>query len=110
MVMMTGAEKLEMLKTMMLVEDDTQDSVIMAYLRAAEQEIISWRWGASETKPTTLPEELEMTQIFAVINGYSQIGAEGQTTHREGAIERIYSYDTMINWIHANVTPLVRCI
>lgn len=96
---------------MYIEETDVSDDVaIMAYLRAAEHEILHWRYGYANVMPASVPEEFEMTQIFAVIAGYGQIGAEGQTKHSEGAIERIYKHDNMLSYIHANVPAIVRCI
>ena len=109
---MTVYEKIAMVKTMIdIPEDDpTEDQIIGAYLKAAALEIINWRYSYAKQKPECVPDEYEMTQVFAVIAGYTQAGAEGETTHDEGSIRRIYKHESMIGYIRAHVIPIVRCI
>lgn len=104
---MNTTEKLSMVKTLLGIENtDTQeDSLIQVYLTAAEKEIISWRYSLSSKVVDTVPAEYEMTQIFAVIAGYSQSGAEGQTSHSENSISRTFSYPDMLHYIRKNVIP-----
>lgn len=107
---MTHLEKMEMVKTMMHIEDDSEDEVIAVYLHAAKHEILQWRYSYASTIPDDVPVEYEMTQVFAVIDGFSQIGAEGEVKHSEGSIARTFSYDTMIAYIRSHVVPIVRCL
>lgn len=104
---MNADEKLKMVKTLLdIAEFDTsEDSFIKVYLTAAEKEIISWRYSLSSKTVDTVPAEYEMTQIFAVIAGYSQSGAEGQTSHSENSISRTFSYPDMLHYIRKNVIP-----
>ena len=78
---MTEAEKLSMVKSMLGFEDTSEDEKLMAYLTASRKEILGWRYSYCEAIPTEIPAEYEMTQVFAVIAGYSQSGAENQVSH-----------------------------
>ncbi len=106
---MTDAEKLSMIKTLMGL-NDTEDERISVYLSAAEREIISWRYSYANEKPTVVPAEYEMTQIHAVIAGYSISGAENQTAHSENGISRSFKYEDMLAYIRAHVIPIVKVI
>lgn len=107
---MLDTEKLSMVKTVMAIaeSDTSEDSRITVYLSAAAKEIIAWRYSysAAETPVLVVPDEYEMTQVFAVVNGYSQSGAEGQTSHGENGISRSFKYDDMIAYIRSHVIPL----
>lgn len=109
---MTTNEKITMIANMLDIDEDDVSGygLIGAYLEAAKREIIGWRYSYAAEKPDDVPPEYEMTQIFAVMAGYTQIGAEGETTHDEGSIRRIFKYDTMISYIRSHVIPIVGCI
>lgn len=104
---MNVTEKLKMVKTLLDIaeSDTTEDSRIQVYLTAAEKEVISWRYSLSSQTVNTVPAEYEMTQIFAVIAGYSQSGAESQLSHSENSISRTFSYPDMVHYIRKNVVP-----
>lgn len=102
---MTQDEKLEMTKTLLGISDSKSDETLETYLSAAGREILAWRYSYS-VQPEEVPLEYEMTQIYAVIAGYSQSGAEGQMTHSENGIARTFKYPDMIRYIHANVIPM----
>ena len=104
---MTNAEKLAMLKSI-LIMDDSEDERFAVYLSASEKEILAWGYSYSENAPTSVPVEYEMTQIFAVVAGYSQSGAENQLSHSENGISRSFKYEDMIAYIRSHVIPIVR--
>lgn len=104
---MNVEEKLEMLKSILLM-DDSEDERLTVYLSASEKEILAWRYSYSENAPTSVPVEYEMTQIFAVISGYSQSGAENQLSHSENGISRSFKYEDMIAYIRSHVVPIVK--
>lgn len=107
---MTTDEKLTMVKTLLEVSGEAEDARIKVYLNAAEKEIISWRYSLSSQKVTAVPEEYEMTQVFAVVAGYSQSGAENQLAHTENGITRQFKYADMIAYIRSHVLPIVGCL
>ena len=107
---MTTSEKIVMIKTMMGIEGISEDARIAAYLTAASNEIIAWRYKNSTQQVTELPSEYDMTQIFAVMAGYNQSGAEGQTSFTENGVSAAFKYTDMLSYIHANVIPIVKVI
>lgn len=104
---MTDAEKLTMVKTLLDIDaaDTSEDALIAVYLTASKKELIAWRYSYGVDPVTEVPEEYEMTQIFAVVAGYSIGGAEGQLVHTENGINRTFKYADMIAYIHAHVIP-----
>lgn len=107
---MTTDEKLIMVKTLLELIGTDEDVRIKVYLTAAEKEILSWRYSLSSQKVTAVPEEYEMTQVFAVVAGYSQSGAENQTSHTENSITRQFKYADMIAYIRNHVPTIVGCL
>jgi hypothetical protein len=105
---MNVEEKLEMLKTILDIpsSDSSEDSRLTVYLSVAEREIIGWRYSYSSQTVETVPAEYEMVQVWSVVNGFSQSGAEGQTSHSENGISRGFSYPDMIHYIRKTVIPL----
>ena len=110
---MTDKQKLEMLKGMLGIADSSQDEVLKTYLQAAQSEIIAWRYSYEEGWEDTydeVPAEYEMTQISAVVAGFTIRGAEGQTAHRENEITRTFKYEDMVSYIRSHVIPKVGLI
>lgn len=104
-------DKVDMLITLLGVEKSRQlTNALEVYLDTASREIINWRYSYAESKPDKVPEEYEMTQVYAVIAGYSISGAENQTRHSENGISRVFKYEDMIAYIRGHVIPIARCI
>lgn len=109
---MTDAEKLNSIKALMGITDNNEDAVLNEYLSLAKNEIISWRYsytqnyGTPQFDITAVPPEYEQTQIFAVINGFSMAGAEGESVHNENGINRTFVYADMVKYIRSNVIPI----
>mgnify|MGYP002622569097 CR=1 FL=1 len=109
---MTDAEKLTMVKTLLDIDttDISEDALIAVYLTASAREILAWRFSYGSTEVTEVPDEYEMTQIFAVVAGYSIGGAEGQTVHNENGINRTFKYTDMVAYIRAHVIPICKVV
>ena len=107
---MTSEAKLVMVKAILRIDDtDTsEDALITTYLTMAEREIIGWRYSNANpaTVPEAVPDEYEMTQVQAVVNGYTQSGIEGQVLSIENGIHRHFEYSDMISYIRAHVIPI----
>ena len=105
---MTAAAKLAMVKTLLRIDsaDTSEDALIETYLEAAAQEILSWRYSNARNVPAAVPAEYEMTQVQAVINGYTQSGVEGQTSSTENGIVRQFQYSDMVSYIRAHVVAV----
>lgn len=104
---MTPEAKLAMVKAILRIDDaDTsEDSLLSTYLDMAAQEIIGWRYSYAnpENAPDTVPSEYEMTQVQAVVNGYTQSGVEGQVLSIENGIHRHFQYSDMVEYIRSHV-------
>lgn len=109
---MTNDEKLIALTALLREPEPSADDyrLYTTYLKLAEREIISWRYGSADNRPLVLPEEYDTVQLFAVIAGLNTSGAENQTSHSENGISRTFKHTDMIAYIRANVTPYVGVI
>ena len=109
---MTDAEKLTFIKT--ILDDGGEmpsDEKLTAYLQIAGYEIIDWMYhliGGTPEGMSEVPGKYEQTQIYAVVVGYTQAGAEGELMQIENGVHRQFKYDSMIEYIHRNVLPIVR--
>lgn len=103
--MMTSDEKLDMLSVLLNPSNEEADK-LEVYLQMAEKEILAWRYSYASQKPDAVPEEYEMTQVHAVIAGFSISGAENQSQHSENGINRMFKYPDMVAYIRNNVLPI----
>lgn len=107
---MTPEAKLAMVKAILRIDDtDTsEDALITTYLDMAQQEMLSWRYSHAnpDNVPETVPTEYEITQVQAVINGYTQAGVEGQVLSIENGIHRHFNYSDMVEYVRAHVIPI----
>lgn len=97
-----------MVKTLLRIDsaDTSEDALIETYLEAAAQEILSWRYSNARNVPEAVPAEYEITQVQAVINGYTQSGIEGQLRSSENGIVREFQFSDMVSFIRAHVIPV----
>jgi hypothetical protein len=106
----TPEAKLAMVKAILRIDDaDTsEDALITTYLDMAQQEMLSWRYSHAnrDNVPETVPPEYEITQVQAVINGYTQAGVEGQVLSIENGIHRHFNYSDMVEYVRAHVIPI----
>ena len=105
---MTIEEKLAMVKTIM-GPDAPDDDTITSYLNLAKTEILQWRFSYN---PDAMPDDVEpayeITQVQAVVNGFTQRGMEGEITSIENGIHRHFNYSDMVRYIRANVIPYAK--
>ena len=109
---MTNAEKLNMIRT--LLDDGgalPSDEKLNVYLELAGNEILQWLYhqvgGVPETV-YTVPAKYEVTEVYAVVAGYTHAGAEGQREHSENGIGRQFIFSDMLDYIHQNVVSYAR--
>lgn len=107
---MTTTEKVEMVMALLGETDSSLESRVEVYLTAAAKEIIAWRFSYAGKTVEEVPAEYEMTQIHAVVAGYTLSGAENQTFHNENGIQRTFKYSDMLDYIRAHVVPKVGVI
>lgn len=105
---MTDTEKLNRLKILLNIGDESEDTILTEYLDMAKSEILNWIYAGDIPEDITdVPQRYEQTQIQAVIAGYSISGAEEQTSHTENGIARVFRYSDMLQYIHSHVIPMV---
>ena len=106
---MTNSEKLAMVKSLLRISDTSMDDLLTTYLNVAKSEILGWRYSYDmDNAPSEVPAEYEMTQVQAVVNGFTQSGNEGQSVSIENGIHRHFSYADMVRYIRANVIAIAR--
>lgn len=100
---MTVDEKLGMVKTIM-GPDAPDDETILSYLNLAKTEILQWRYTFNpDAMPEDVPAAYEMTQVYAVVSGFTQRGVEGQSVSIENGIHRHFDFTDMVRYIRGNV-------
>ena len=109
---MTDAEKLAAVKSILHITGSDEDALLNTYLSLASAEILSALYAVNGNVPSgaTMPDKYEVTQIMAVVEGYSQSGAEGETTHNENGINRTFRNADMTEYIRRSVTPYVKVV
>ena len=109
---MTDAEKLANVK--ILLDDGgtlPADEKLTLYISLAGQEILNWKYhliGGVPEDVTEVPAAEEIKQVYAVVAGYTQAGAEGESRHVENSVTRDFRYSDMLDYIHNNVKAYVR--
>ena len=107
---MTTANQIATIKSILGITDNSEDERIATFLTVAKSEVLSWRYNDRAEEVEDFPVQYEMTTIYAVVAGYSQSGAENQTSHGENGITRAFKYSDMIEYIHAHVIPIVKVV
>lgn len=109
---MTDNEKMAQIKTLLTDGGSLpSDEKLLTYLGLAKAEILNWMYsqiGGVPVDVTDVPAKYEVTQIYAVVAGYTHAGSEGETQHNENGINRVFSAVDMLDYIRRNVLPIVR--
>ena len=109
---MTDAQKLVTLQTLLEDGGDVpSEEKLNTYLSISAGEILSWMYhlvGGVPSGVTDVPEKYDGIQVYAVVAGYTQAGAEGEQTHIENGVHRHFRYSDMLDYIHNHVLPIVR--
>ena len=109
---MTNEQKLITLQTLLEDGGDVpSEDKLNTYLSVSANEILEWMYhlvGGIPSDVTEVPSKYEGIQIYSVVAGYTQAGAEGEQTHIENSVHRNFLYSDMLDYIHNNVLPYVR--
>lgn len=109
---MTDAQKLITLQTLLEDGGDVPSvEKLNTYLSISANEILAWMYhlvGGVPSGVTDVPEKYDGIQVYAVVAGYTQAGAEGEQTHIENGVHRHFRYSDMLDYIHNHVLPIVR--
>lgn len=105
---MTDVQKLLIVQTLLSdgVSELPSEDKLNTYITVAGNEILSWRWQLVGNPPASVPAEYEGIQLYAVVVGYTQAGAEGEQTHIENGVHRHFRYSEMLDYIH-NKVPVI---
>ena len=75
----------------------------------AKTEILQWRFSLNpEAIPDDVPAAYEMTQVYAVVNGFTQRGLEGQSVSIENGVHRHFDFTDMVRYIRGNVIAFAK--
>lgn len=104
---MTQVEKLQLLKAM-VGESDTEE-VLLAYLNIAGRKILNraYPYGTEETE---VPSRYDFLHCEIAAYLLNKRGAEGQTSHSENGIYRLYESADVPESLLGAVTPCVGVI
>lgn len=102
-------DALNTVKTILKIKDDTLDADITVYLNLANAELLNWTYGA-DTVLTEIPDWLVPVQIMAVVTGYNQQGAEGETSESVDGVSHQFKYDSMVDYIHRNAPAYAKVL
>ena len=104
---MTQEEKLKLLKAM-VGESDTEE-VLLAYLNVAGSKILNraYPYGTEETE---VPSRYDFLHCEIAAYLLNKRGAEGQTSHSENGIYRLYESADVPESLLGAVTPCVGVI
>ena len=86
---MNPTEKLAMLKVLVDIEGNTQDSALTVYITLAGMKIINKAFPYDPTQ-TEVPSRYDFLQCEIAAYLWNKRGAEGQTAHTENGINRQY--------------------
>ena len=109
---MNDAEKLTKIKV--ILSDGgilPSDEKLSVYLELAKQVILNQMYdqiGGIPAEVTDVPARYEVTQIYAVIAGFTHAGSEGETQHNENGINRVFTQTDMESYIRDRVFPIAR--
>lgn len=96
-----ATSKVETIKTLIGWNGEDAENEIQVYLELAKQELLTWTFG-KDNELVDVPSWLEPVQIMAVVVGYNQKGAVGETMQIVDEVHHDFKYDSMIAYIHAN--------
>lgn len=105
---MTREEQITMLRKLLGIEDEEQDSILSVYLDLAKGAILD-RLHPFSTDPLseTFPPRYAQLQVEVAQFLYLKAGAEGQTAHSENGVSRTYAGDGIPESLLGRVTPIV---
>lgn len=108
---MEDITRLDYLKTILGITDNTQDAELTVYLALAEKEVIGYKYSVvGVSQEATVPPEDEVTLIMACAAGFGHKGAPDETMHDENGINRSWVHSDMVDYIHSFVLPYARLI
>lgn len=103
---MTDAEKLAMVKAM---TGETDEAVLSTYLSIAGNKVCRKAYPFDPTV-TVVPTQYEYVQVEIAVYLLNKRGAEGQTSHSENGISRVYEDGDIPPTLLREITPCAAVI
>ena len=101
---MTDSDKLAILRTMLDDTDTTSDEVAESYLAAAEKAVIALVYPYGDGSEV-MPEKYDYEQIEIAVYMLNKRGAEGEVSHSEGGVSRVYESADIPLALRTRITP-----
>lgn len=101
---MTTADKVAMVKAM--INDDTTDETISAYLYLAGQQICRIAYPYDETVDQ-VPAKYDSVHVEAAVYLLNKRGGEGEITHSENGVSRTYESANLPASMLRGIVPVV---
>jgi len=99
--------ELELLKTILtndyITEHNLSDEYLTAYLTLASNSISKWKGSENYDFSKYLYERVEIAKLNIL-----KVGAEGQSSHSENGINRVYSYPDIEIEVLKNIPRIIR--
>lgn len=95
-------EELNILKTMLEINNDEEDTLLNYLLENASHIICEIR------NTDRVEEQYKFTQIKIAVELYNKMGVEGQVGHSENGISRSYEYSGISKSLLDEITPFVK--
>lgn len=93
------------------LEDDSQDDLLEELLITAQEMFVVLRYPVSSPPDGySVPEKWHWWVVSAAVELYSKTGVEGQITHAENGISRVYDAGDLSKSLTQKVTPLVKVV
>lgn len=103
---MTDAMKIEKLKV--LISPDTASAELLSYLlEQSEGIVLNRRYPFGAPEGAEIPAAYEHIQLQIAVELFSKMGSEGQTAHKENAIERVFEAADVSPSLLKRIVPLV---
>lgn len=97
----------ETMKTMLTsMTDETDDGVLSAYLEFAEQEALNRLYPFGIPEEATLPSRYHGVQVRIAAFHLNNRGAEGEISHVENGINRMYENGSTPMSLLREITPM----
>lgn len=95
------------LKLLLGITDTAEDNLLNLLLELAEQKILDRVYPFAKGD---MPERYQPKQVEIAVYLYNKRGAEGQTSHIEGGIHRVYELADVPESLMRGITPFVGAI
>lgn len=104
---MTSEKKLSTVKKLLEINDTENDEVLSAYLAMAGDAILRKMYPFKEIDTKIVPDRYSLLQCDIAVYLYQKRGAEGEMTHTENGITRVYENGSIPITMLAQVMPYV---